>query len=143
MNTEKTYRQIFNEMADKKANFGEYYKHYDAECAAFTIADKARLYILDNPVKLLSGVFSKNSQATNDLLKSDFYLKIGAYSGFSKNQVASRDLMVSILSDGLDLDQVPLLFQALLHESIVRAWNASEDKSTDIKKGVYMAAEFF
>ena len=129
MSIEKTYRQIFNEMADKTANFGEYYKHYGEECATFSVADKLR--------------FNRSSEKTDDLFESDMYIKVGAYPGFSKNQLISRDLLVSIMSDGLDLDEVPSEFQTLLHESIVRAWNASEDKSAEVKKGVYVARNLF
>tara|TARA_R110002124_G_scaffold129483_1_gene290868 strand:- start:168029 stop:168463 length:435 start_codon:yes stop_codon:yes gene_type:complete len=143
MSIEKTYRQIFNEMADKTANFGEYYKHYGEECATFSVADKLRLYLLDNPAKILSALFNRSSEKTDDLFESDMYIKVGAYPGFSKNQLISRDLLVSIMSDGLDLDEVPSEFQTLLHESIVRAWNASEDKSAEVKKGVYVARNLF
>jgi hypothetical protein len=142
MSIEKTYRQIFNEMTDKKANGEEYYKHYDKECAAFSFADKAQLYLLDNPTKFLSLIFRQSSQKTKNLLDSDMYLKVGAYPGLSRNQLISRDLFVSVMSDGLDLDKVPSEFQTLLHESIVRAWNASEDKSAEVKKGIYVAAQF-
>jgi len=40
MSSQKTYKEIFNEMADKNVNFGEYNRQYSVACTKLGLVDQ-------------------------------------------------------------------------------------------------------
>lgn len=143
-----TIREMFNKMADKKVNIGEWKDHYKkALNDTLTPVEKLRRHTLTVPASSLIAIFGGKSQRTKDLLKTQLYLKTGGVNIVKKeNQAMSKELFLSIAEDFqsrlLDKKLSECEYSSKLAECTVRAWNASEDKSEEIRDLVYLPSKY-
>ncbi|MCS5595848.1 MAG: hypothetical protein NZ828_01190 [Alphaproteobacteria bacterium] len=141
---QKTFREMFNQMADKRVNFGEYYQNWKEEIADLSVLEKIRLYGGDYPMAIYAGLFVKGSDEKKRLDKTDLYYRSRGANDRSlfpdtEDIVITKDWMVATEMQCFDIDAVPSNFRAKIVEATIRAWNKAEDRSDEILKGNYRA----
>ena len=142
MSKPTTYREIFQQFADKPVNFGEFYTNYKNELSQLSALDQVRRYAIEVPKGVLKGLFCSKSDQTKSFLNSELYIERDSFGVANSSRVMTRNLMLSILEDSegsiLDKDSSYSEYQTKLAECHVKAWNASKDCSHDIASGKYI-----
>ncbi len=141
---QKTFREMFNQMADKHVHFGEYCDLWDMEIKNLSFLEKFRLYATDYPVGLYQALFVKDSEEQKRLDKTDMYYRSRSEGDTSlfgnlKDLIITKDWLVATDTKGVDLDATPSDFRTKIIESQIAAWNKAEDRSDEILKGNYRA----
>ncbi len=138
-----TLSAIFNEMTDKYVNLGEAVDLRNAEYAAnFSFAQNLYINAAVKPATALKGIFTKKSAYTQFMIETDFFVKREGFPMRPKNQIVSRNCFVAMAKDAygdkidtpIDVDSL----DARMAAYSVDAWNKCEDKTADVKSGVYV-----
>lgn len=143
----QTYKDIFNQFAEKRVLFSEFNQAWKAETAKFGFADKCRFYGVEYPVTFFQSLTTKTTPEEKRLQKTDLYWRVRSADDMSifgktgrRDVIMSRDWYVVTASHGLDLNDIAEGFKKRLCETYLRAWEACEDRSDEIRKGNYRAS---
>ncbi len=136
------YSEYFNKMADKKVCIGEWKQKRDEIYAQeFSVLERARIVMYEQPKSSLQALFSKTSSTTDKALEEEMYVARTGFPMLSKNWVVTLAAFKEMMNDVKGASTAEIAaesFEARLYDVAVRAWNNADDKSEEVDNGAYI-----